>query len=46
MQPSRAFSLRVASTIVALQSTTTPWQVFVLGCPVTSTANSRAATPT
>ena len=33
MQPSRAFSLRLALTTSALQSTKVPWWPRVLGCP-------------
>jgi peptide deformylase len=41
MQPSRAFSLREASTTSALQSTKVPWWVRALGCCETSTQKTR-----
>ncbi len=46
MQPSRAFSFRLASTTSALHSTNVPWWSRVFGCSDTSTAKTRAPTPT
>ena len=45
MQPSRAFSLRLASTTSALHSTKVPWWSRVLGCAETSTQNTWTPDP-